>query len=128
MKTKENTIYNEHTENMDWLSRLFFYKDEIAIMQRRLEEIVQANNSKEVLAQVEHFQNQLIIQKNNIDMIKHDVKQNESSLVKNITNNPVAVDHRKVVSHEKEKEEIETFEKHFNELRKELQEFLSKWL
>ncbi len=37
MKTKENSIYNQHAENKEWLNKLFFYKEDIAIMERRLE-------------------------------------------------------------------------------------------
>lgn len=128
MKTQDNTIYNQHQENSEWMNKLFFYKDEIAIMQKRIEEVAKANTTKEVSAQIEHFQNQLIIQANNIDMIKHDVKQNEAVLEKNINANPVAVDHRKTADHTKERDAVESFEKNFNELRKELNTFLSKWL
>ncbi len=128
MKTTDSTIYTQHSENSEWMNKLFFYKDEIAIMQKRLEEIAKANTVKEATVQVEHFQNQLIIQKNNIDMIKHEIKQCEQALEKNIDANPVAVDHRKTSDHVKEREEVEAFEKNFNELRKELNTFLAKWL
>lgn len=129
MKTSQNnTVYGQHEENLGWINKLFFYKDEIAIMQKRLEEIVKANTTKEVLAQVEHFQNQLIVQRNNIDTIKHDVNINESHLEKNINDNPVAVDHRKVEDHKEEREKVEAFEKNFLELRNDLKVFLAKWL
>ncbi len=125
---KTNSIYNQHEENKEWLNKLFFYKEDIAIMERRLEEVTKANTSKELLAHVERFQNQLIIQKNNIDELKHLVTQNESKLEAEVIRNPVAVDHRTVPSHSEEKESIESFEKNFNALRKELRDFLFKHL
>ena len=69
----KDTIYNQHAENAEWTSKLNFYKDEVAIMRSRLEEITSKNNDKDVLAKVEHFQNQFIIQKNNNDEIAHAV-------------------------------------------------------
>jgi hypothetical protein len=72
METKAK-IYDQHAENTEWTSKLNFYKDDIKIMTGRLEEVASKNSSKEVLAQVEHFQNQLIIQRNNIDLF-HEIQ------------------------------------------------------
>jgi hypothetical protein len=127
MKTQEG-IYSQHAENSDWMSKLKFYDDEILVLKNRLGEIASKNTDKEVLAQVEHFQNQLIIQKNNTDEISHIVKMNEEALQKEIKENPTAVDHRKVEYHSKEKAAVESFEKNFNEIRSEFKTFASKWM
>ena len=127
MKTTD-TIFNQHSENVTFMQKLFFYKDEIAVMKTRIAEVASKNSSKDVLAQIEHFQNQLIVQANNIDMIKHDVAQNEKRLEANINKNETASDHRKVDDHFFEREQVEGFEKHFNELRAELKAFLAKWM
>lgn len=127
MNTKE-TIYNQHAENVEWTSKLNFYNDEVSIMKGRLEEITSKNNDKEVLAKVEHFQNQFIIQKNNIDEIKHAVKMNEEALQKEVNSNSNSVDHRKAEYHAKEKDLVESFEKNFNELRTEFKTFAAKWM
>lgn len=127
METKEN-IYTQHAENTEWTNKLNFYNDEIKIMTGRLEEVAAKNSSQEVLAELEHFQNQLIIQKNNIDEALHAVKINEESLQKEVNSNPVAVDHRKVDYHDTEKDMVESFEKNFNDLRAEFNDFVGKWL
>jgi hypothetical protein len=124
----KGTIYTQHTENKEWISKLAFYKDEIKILTGRVEEIAAKNTSSDVLVGVEHFQNQLIIQRNNIDEILHLVKLNEKVLIAEIIANPVAVDHRKLEYHLKEKDMVESFEKNFNELRTEFNEFASKWM
>jgi hypothetical protein len=77
---------------------------------------------------VEHFQNQFIIQRNNIDELIHAIKSNENLLVKEVEQNPVAVDRRKTAYHEIEKDMVESFEKNFNELRKEFILFSAKWM
>jgi hypothetical protein len=127
MNQKES-IYKQHEENTEWMSKLNFYKDEIEILKGRLEEITSKNNAQEVLSQVEHFQNQWIIQRNNIDEISHQVKANEASLLEEINSNPVAVDHRKVEYHAQEQELVDSFEKNFNDLRQEFNTFSAKWM
>ena len=124
----EKKIYDLHHENLEMLKKLEFYKDEIKVMQTRLEEVAGKNSSKDVMAQIEHFQNQLIIQRNNIDEFRHDVKQDENRLMDNIKHNPTAADHRKTEDHEAERDEVESFEKYFNDLRHELNRFLAQWM
>jgi len=127
MNQKES-IYKQHEENTEWMSKLDFYKDEIEILKGRLEEITSKNNAQEVLSQVEHFQNQWIVQRNNIDEISHQVKANEASLLEEINSNPVAVDHRKVEYHAQEQELVNSFERNFNDLRQEFNTFSAKWM
>ena len=125
MKT---TVYSQHYEHTQWLSKLSFYADEISVMQNRLDEIAAKNTAKEVKMKIEHFQNQLLIQKNNIDVIKHAIVHDEKLLNDNIMKNETAVDHRKLEDHVKEREDIESFETNFNNLRKELNLFLAEWM
>lgn len=121
-------IYQQHEENSTWTNSLQFYKDEIVILRERLSEIAAKNTNKEILAEVEHFQNQFIIQRNNIDEIMHLIKQNENAIIAEINSNPIAVDHRKVKAHTEEKEQMESFEKTFNDLREEYNRFSAKWM
>ncbi len=127
MKTGEK-LYTQHADHTEWMSKLKFYADEITLMKGRLGELASKNNQSDVLAQVEHFQNQLIVQKNNIDELAHTMKVDESSLEKEVNKNPVAVDHREMPSHSKEKEAVDAFEKNFNELRAEFKTFAAKWM
>lgn len=127
MSTNE-TIYKQHEENTEWINKLDFYKDEINILKGRLEEIASKNNSQDVLAFVESYQNRFIIQRNNIDEISHKVKENEQALINEIKSNPIAVDHRKTEYHAAEKDLVESFEKSFNDMRDEFNKFSSKWM
>ena len=120
------TIDELHTEHVDWLSKLQFYADEIKLMKERIGEAASANTSKEVLAQVEHFQNQLIVQKNNIDTLRLEVNDHENYLENRVDENPVAAGKRKVHDHPLLRDKMESFETQFNALRKELQAFQAK--
>jgi len=125
MKT---TIYSQHYEHTEWLNKLSFYVDEISVMQKRIEEIAQKNTAKEVKIKIEHFQNQLLIQRNNIDALKRHIKDDEKLLQVNVMKNETAVDHRKVEDHLAEREDVEGFENNFNNLRKEFNLFLAEWM
>jgi len=121
-------IYEQHAENSDWINRLEFYKEEIEILKERLAEIANKNSSKSVLSEVEHFQNQFIVQRNNIDEIGHLIKLNEQLLENEVNKNEIAVDHRSLPYHIEEKEKLEGFESNISNLRKEFNTFSSKWM
>jgi ActR/RegA family two-component response regulator len=127
MKT-EGKIYAQHGENREWMNKLKFYKDEIAIFNSRLGEVDAKNNHQEVRAQVEHFQNQFIIQRNNIDEIAHAIGQHETALENEINKNPTAVEHRKFEFQNRQKEQVESFEKNFSNIKTEFNRFVAKWL
>ena len=126
--SKQEALYDVHQEHAEWISKLNFYKDDIKIFNTRLEEIVSKNNGVEVLEEVERFQNQFIIQRNNIDEIAHIITLDEVELQNEVKANPVAVDHRKVGDQSEHRDLVATFEKNFTELRAEYNKFSAKWM
>jgi len=127
METKK-TIFQLHEEHKTWLNKLSFYKDELSIMANRISEVAAKNTSTEVRSLCDYFNNQLIIQKEQIDILNHDIKSHEAYLEAAAKNNPDSIDHEKFVDHKKHRESIATFEKIFKDLREELIDFLSKWM
>lgn len=125
MKT---SIYSQHHDHSGWLKKLEFYNDEIKLIQKRLEEVTSKNTASEVRKKVEHFQNQLIIQKNNSDDLHHHIRREEKELQGMIKKNPVSTDHMKAEDHSEERDKMKFFEKNFNQLRKEFNAFLSERL
>lgn len=121
-------IYDQHRENQDWLKRLDFYKEEIQILRERLEELISKNTNVQFMKSVEHFQNQFIIQRNHIDELAHEIRLDEEKLVKEISQNPVAVDHRKVENHTAEADFMDFFEKNFAALRAKFNQLSAKWM
>lgn len=124
----KTSIYLQHGEHTEWLNKLSFYTDDIAIMQTRLEEVSSKNTAHEIRKEIEHFQNQFIIQKAHIDDMHQLIKKDEKHIQANILDNPVASDHRKTEDHVVERESIESLETTINELRQEFKTFLSKYL
>ena len=124
----QTLITKQHRENTTWINKLLFYKDDLKVMQNRLDEVTSKNNAAEFLKEVEHFQNQFIIQNEQIDILKHDVKQRENLIEKEVSANPVASDHRRLEEDSALNNRLVTFENLFTDLRKELLTFIAKWM
>jgi len=127
MNTKVG-LYELHEEHKVWNNLLDFYKDDISILEKRLEELVTKNTNQEVRAEIEKYQNQFLIQRNNIDQIKHIINLDEKEIENEINSNPVAVDHRKLEDHPKERDLVETFENKINDIRSNFNRFSAKWM
>jgi hypothetical protein len=123
---KTSLITDIHSTNREWLNLISFYQDELMIMERRIAEVVAKNNAVEVLANVEHFQNQVIIQKNHLLDMKGEIVHLEDQITAEIINNPVASDHRRHETPVDLSERFGQFRVLFYALRKDLLEFLMK--
>lgn len=104
------------TNHIIWQKGFAFYRDELEVMSHQLEEITNRDSSVEFLQLVEHFQNQMIVQRNNIDELKHVVNLYVEQLKKG-----AADASQQVVLHQK----YQDFERVMNLLRHEFAEFLA---
>ena len=73
-----------HAEHKAWLNTIKFYEDDLKVLQNRLSEVSIKNTDKEFHAMIERFQNKLIIQKEQIDILTHEINQHEQEILKNI--------------------------------------------
>jgi hypothetical protein len=110
------------------MNQLNFFEDELKIFKHRLEEIAKANNKAEVLKMVEHFQNAFIIQKNEIDVLKHTIRLAEQELVAYIDKNPEVADKRKKEDDAVIREKMARFEKLFRQMKEEFVNFVARVL
>jgi len=69
-------ITNLSNEHSSWLRGIAFYNDELVILKERLAELSFENTAQEVKAEVEHYQNQFIIQEKNLNDLKTDIQSN----------------------------------------------------
>lgn len=128
MTSNQSYITEQHKENKSWLETLQFYKDELKVLRNRLDEVASKNSAKEIKVQVSHFENQLIINDEQLDELNHAIKMNQAEIAQNIAENPVASDHRKVEDHAALRDRFHTFEQIFKQLRNEMNEFVAKVL
>ncbi len=127
MKTKKS-VSHLHEEHKDWLSRLDFYQDELKVMQHRIEEVATANTKKDILQQVEHFQNQFIIQGRKAEELKRVINREERHLLMNAEFQPDKATQEALDFNRGEREEMRTFDRLFVDLKHELNAFLVKTL
>lgn len=125
---QKETRLQQHHQHKVWLNYLAFYKDEMPILQKRLEEVASKNTNHEVLAHVEHFQNQLILQKEQHDILRHDVKQYENRIEAIYEANPIAAEKTKPEDEHELADRIDTFGRLFHEMKTELYHFVAHYL
>lgn len=114
-----------HSDHQLWLNTLRFCKDEIGILEKRLEEIAGRNTGHEVMAELEHFQNRYIREREVIDELRHDIKQHENSLERTAREHQVAIGHVPFKDHHDLRDRVATFEKLYRELKAEFMRWLS---
>jgi hypothetical protein len=124
-KAKKVHAGDLHFEHKLWTSQLNLYKEQLMIFQTRLDEVARQNNNKEVMIQVEQFQNKFVIQQNHIDKLLQEFRRDEHHLAKLAQANIEAFDHRLFQDHENERQQIETFVAIYTELKNEFYEFLA---
>ena len=126
-KTKKH-IDDLHFEHKVWKNQLEFCKGELEFFKHRLEEISQRYTDKDILKRLEHFQNQFIIQRDEIDRFLHDINVHEDALAKEAIEHPVATDHILMKDHPNERERFDTFNQLYAELKNDYINYLRKWM
>ena len=115
-----------HNEHVEWNRRISFYRDEVNSFENRLADIVKANTKTEVLAPLEHFQNQFIRQKQIMDNLAHDINAYESIIVNMAKENNVATDRKRTDDHSELRGRMNQFDKLFGELKDEFTKYLAE--
>lgn len=112
-------------ELKDWSKSLAFYADELKVLEGRLQEVVNKNTGESVLAQVEHYQNQYILQKEQFDQLQHDIHEQKAAVDKNVHNGDRSV---KIEVQEKQtflRDKVQTAEKIFLDTKHQFYRFLA---
>jgi chromosome segregation ATPase len=117
-----------HFEHEVWAKELAFLKDEVAFFERRLGELVTKNTDKDMLAQLEQFQNRFIRQKEVIDELNHDINIHEDRLQQFIEEHPVAIDRVRFNDQATLRDKMDTNRKLYADLKAEYFKFMAKWM
>ena len=125
MKASASTL---HHQDIDWLRELDFYKGEIAILTKRLEEVINANTHTVVTSMVEHFQNKFIVLKEIIDTLGHDIKDREGAIERAAERNPTHTNEHAAASNNDLLTRMKNLATDVSDTRFELNKFLSKTL
>jgi hypothetical protein len=110
----------------EWKNALSFYKDELHVFKNRLTEIVSKNNGKEIMKTVEHFENQFLLQAENIDILQHDINTHVSAMAGELKEHTGHISSGQLAEDAQLKDRVESESKVFAELKEEFMRFLSK--
>jgi hypothetical protein len=127
---KNELIFNSdlHFEHKQWRRELFFWEDELKSFKNRLEELVIRWTDKNMLAQLDHYQNQFIIQENSIDELQKDIHIHETNIAESSKNRYDVLDTLFVKKHIEFRNHMETQRNIYNNLKKEFFRFLSEFM
>jgi hypothetical protein len=113
----------------DWLRAIDFYKQELDILKARLTEIASKNSHPDVLQQVEHFENQFTIQRENMDKLAHEIHTNLASTSREVQESGAGyIDDTLLAQHHRLQERFTAEEKVIHELRHDFNRFAAEWM
>lgn len=120
-------ITNPATLQTEALRGLSFYKEEIKILDERLMEAACKNNSFEARQQIEHFQNQFMLQQKNINGLRHRINEYLQQMGEDMMLHEGHIEKRLLEKDLSLTEQYKNLEKLIRELRDEFNKFLVKW-
>lgn len=128
METSKENLKKLHTEHINWMAQLNLFIDELKSFEGTLGEVAVKNSSADKRKQVEHFQNQFILQKEKLDELRHDVQAAEGEISRQVMSNPVAWQHQSKESEAVLRDRMQSFDRLFSELKQEYRQFLQQSL
>ena len=130
MKTKTEVLYNEdlHFEHKQWQSELAFWEDELESFKNRLSDLIQRWTNKEVLVQLEHYQNEFILHEGIIDKLQETIEKHETRIAGQLISGHNSLDTALTKKHLEFRNQMETQRQIYADLKKEFFHFLSKYM
>lgn len=112
-------------ENKTWIRLLEFFKQENYFMKTRLAEVLDHSISKDLLMLAEQFQNKFILKDEYIDELRHDINRQLQISGDSVIISP---DNKLNKIQAKLRNEMEYFEKDFNKLKSDFNNYLYSML
>ena len=116
-----------HEELQSWKHELSSFKQEIRHFEQHLEQMSTKNLPKDLLAQIEHFQNSFICQKEVIDRLRHDLPDSRHK-VEHIFRKLHGTREMEGNSNHLLHERMDTFRRIFDEVKSDFRRFESEWI
>lgn len=132
MATKHLFLSDLHFSYKLWANEIAFFNQEISLFEGYLAEIAKRWTDQEVLAELEHFQSQFIIQKEQADILQHDIKIFQQDMSQYAKENETGIEHKYFDSKADEtgliSNRVETYKSIYSTLKKEFRVYLSKYM
>lgn len=117
-----------HKECKEWISQLDLFSKELAIFGNRLKEVVDKNSSEDILRQVEHFQNRFILQKEKLDILRHEISEHDQAMARELENRKILDERDHTGEQFTLRHNVYMEDKLFREMKHEFYNFLGKVL
>ncbi len=109
-----------------WKEEVNEVREEVKMMRERLEQIALSSAPREVMANVEHFENRLLREREVADEMFHDLKQCAKKLS---AQSPAVIhDDRPICDYDTMSNRMEIFQKLFMELKADFNQFMDSGL
>lgn len=130
MEKELELIFNEdlHFEHKLWESEMEFWKSELNLFEKKLEELIVKWNKQEFLKQLEHFQNEFILQKGIIENMTGDIEAHEIHIAAQTKSGKDVLNPVLVKNHLSFREKMEIQRQIYTDLKKQFFEFLSQYI
>ena len=121
------TVDQFQEELQSWKHELSSIKQEIRLFESQLEHLSTKRLPRDLLAQVEHFQNSFICQKEVIDRLRHDLPDSRHKL-EHIIRNMHAPEKLASLSQAHLRERMHDFRRFYREVSEDFLGFASEWM
>jgi hypothetical protein len=127
---EKEVVYDSdlHFEHQQWQSEIAFWEDELKSFKNRLSELVTRWTDKEVLAQLEHYQNEFILHGGVIDNLQETIEKHETNIAGHSQKSDESMDVALVKKHSEFRYQMEAQRQIYADLKKELFQFLTKYM
>ena len=127
---EKELIYNVdlHFEHENWQRELDFWEDELKSFHLRLEELIKRWTDHQVLAEIEKFQNQFMIQEKEFDSLKDQIAMHEKNMASHYEKNEDVLNKMFVSQHLSLREVMVTERNLYNNLKKDFFRFMTKYM
>jgi len=127
---EKELIYNVdlHFEHENWQRELDFWEDELKSFHLRLDELVKRWTDHKVLAEIEKFQNQFMIQEKEFDSLKDQIAMHEKNMASHSEKNEDVLNKMFVSQHLSVREVMETERNLYDKLKKDFFRFMTKYM
>ncbi|WP_452228086.1 MULTISPECIES: hypothetical protein [unclassified Lacinutrix] len=119
---------NMHFEHEQWKGELAFWKDELKSFNNRLSELVTRWTDKDVLAKLEHFQNEFVLHGGVIEDLQETIEEHETRIAGQSKTGTDAMDMELAKRHMEFRNRMETQRHIYAELKKDFFRFLTKYM
>lgn len=127
---EKEVLYNSnmHFEHKQWEGELAFWEDELKSFNNRLSELVTRWTDKDVLAQLEHYQNEFVLHGGVIEDLQESINEHEERIAGQSIEGEEAIDVQLAKKHVEFRNRIETQREIYADLKKEFFRFLEKYM